>query len=305
MTRPLGHWLLLFALVAMWGSAFMFTAIAVRGFSPTGLVTLRLVIAAALLTGLVALRREGFPRTGRFWGFSIALALAGNCVPFWLISFGQQRIDSGLAGILMGIMPLTTMALAHFFVRGERLNATKLAGFVLGFCGLVVLMGPEALLGLRGEGTALLHQLAVLVGAICYAINAILARHRPPADPLVAAAAVMLAGSAVMLPIGAVPASTELTVAAPGPLAAMLALGVVASAIATVVFLKLVTVAGPSFTSFINYLIPVWALLMGVLFLGEEPGTRVVFALLLILFGIALSEVGARGVPARQARQDA
>ncbi|HEX2477962.1 MAG TPA: DMT family transporter, partial [Geminicoccaceae bacterium] len=288
MTRPLGHWLLLFALVAMWGSAFLFTGIAVRGFSPTALVAIRLAIAAVLLTSLVALRRERFPWTRRFWLFSIAISLAGNCVPFWLISFGQQRIDSGLAGILMGIMPLTTMALAHFFVPGERLNAIKIAGFMVGFGGLLTLMGPEALLELRGQGTELLHQLAVLGGAVCYAINAIVARHRPPADPLVAAAGVMLAGSVIMLPIGAVPARTELLVAPPAPLGAMLALSIVATAIATVVFLKLVTVAGPSFTSFINYLIPVWALLMGVMFLGEQPGARVVIALVLILAGIAL-----------------
>jgi drug/metabolite transporter (DMT)-like permease len=306
MSRPLGHWLLLLALVAMWGSAFMMTGIAVRGFTPTALVTARLAIAAPLLTALVLLRRgERFPAQRRFWVFSAALALAGNCVPFWLISFGQQRIDSGLAGILMGIMPLTTMALAHFFVRGERLNPIKAAGFVVGFGGLATLMGPEALLELRGQGTELLYQLAVLGGAVCYAINAILARHRPPADPLVASAGVMLAGSVMMLPIGAVPASAELILAPLTSLVAMLALSIVATAIATVVFLKLVTVAGPSFTSFINYLIPVWALLMGVVLLGEQPGTRVMVALALILSGIALSEIGSRSLIARQARQDA
>jgi drug/metabolite transporter (DMT)-like permease len=305
MTRPLGHWLLLFALVAMWGSAFMFTGIAVRGFSPTGLVAIRLGIAAVLLTGLVLVRGQRFPWTRRFWLFSLAISLAGNCVPFWLISFGQQRIDSGLAGILMGIMPLTTMVLAHFFVRGERLNRIKAIGFGIGFAGLVALIGPEALLELRGEGTELLHQLAVLGGAICYAINTIVARHRPPADPLVAAAGVMLAGSAIMLPIGGASASTQLLAAPPVPLAAMLALSIVATAIATVVFLKLVATAGPSFTSFINYLIPVWALLMGVIFLGEEPSVRVVLALALILAGIALSEVGARRPVRRQAQQNA
>jgi drug/metabolite transporter (DMT)-like permease len=305
MTRPLGHWLLLFALVAMWGSAFMFTGIAVRGFSPAALVAIRLAIAALLLTGLVLARGQRFPRTRRFWLFSMAISLAGNCVPFWLVSFGQQRIDSGLAGILMGIMPLTTMVLAHFFVRGERLNRTKLVGSVVGFIGLVTLIGPEALLELRGQGTELLYQLAVLGGAICYAINTIVARHRPPADPLVAAAGVMLAGSAIMLPIGGATASTQVIAAPPAPLAAMLALSIVATAIATVVFLRLVATAGPSFTSFINYLIPVWALLMGMLFLGEEPGGRVMIALVLILSGIALSELGARRPVRRQVRQNA
>jgi drug/metabolite transporter (DMT)-like permease len=305
MTRPLGPWLLLFALVAMWGSAFMFTGIAVRGFSPTVLVTIRLALAALLLAGLVVARGQRLPRSRRFWSFSIALSLAGNCVPFWLISFGQQRIDSGLAGILMGIMPLTTMVLAHFFVRGERLNAIKAAGFVVGFCGLVVLIGPHALLEIRGQGTEVLYELAVLGGAVCYAISTIVARHRPPTDPLVAAAGIMLAGSAIMLPLGGWPAGAQLLAAPPAPLAAMLALAIVATAIATVVFLRLVAIAGPSFTSFINYLIPVWALMMGVVFLGERPGLGALLALALILSGIGLSELGNRRIIRREARQNA
>jgi drug/metabolite transporter (DMT)-like permease len=305
MTRPLSHWLLLFALVAMWGSAFMMTGIAVRGFTPPTLVAIRLVIAAILLGGLVLLSGRAFPASRRFWLSSLAISLAGNCVPFWLISFGQQRIDSGLAGILMGIMPLTTMLLAHFFVRGERLNGTKAGGFLLGFVGLIVLIGPDALLQLRGEGTALIYQLAVLGGAVCYAINAIVARHRPPADPLVAAAGVMLMGSLVMLPIGG-PAAPEQLASAPAvPFAAMIALALIATAIATVVFLKLVAVAGPSFTSFINYLIPVWALLMGMIFLGEEPQPTTFVALVLILAGIGLSEVGNRRMIRAAARRTA
>jgi drug/metabolite transporter (DMT)-like permease len=305
MSRPLGHWLLLFALVAMWGSAFMMTGIAVRGFSPSALVAIRLVIAAALLGGMVLASGRRFPASRRFWLFGLAIALAGNCIPFWLISFGQQRIDSSLAGILMGLMPLTTMVLAHFFVRGERLNATKAAGFLLGFGGLIVLVGPTALLQLRGEGSELWHQLAVLGGAICYAVNAILARHRPAADPLVAAAGVMLMGSLVMLPIGGPAAPAELAAVPAGPLIAMLALAVIATGIATVVFLKLVTIAGPSFTSFINYLIPVWALLMGVVFLGERPGLQAILALALILSGIGLSEVGNRRMIRAEVRQNA
>ncbi len=302
MGRPITHWLLLFALVVMWGSAFMLTGIAVRAFSPVVLVTTRLVGGAVLLTGLICLHGMRFPRYGRFWLFSLLIAIAGNAVPFWLISFGQQRVESGLAGILMGIMPLTTMLLAHFFVGGERLNAIKAAGFALGFAGLVVLLGPAALLELEGQGGVLLYELAIIGGAICYAIQAILARHRPPAEPQVAAAGVMLMGGLLMLPLGLPGAPAELAAAPPGPIWALAALTVIATAIATVVFLKLVAIAGPSFTSFINYLIPVWALLMGMLFLGERPGAGAFVALLLILGGIALSELG-RGPLLRSAKR--
>jgi drug/metabolite transporter (DMT)-like permease len=294
MTRPLSHWLLLLALVAMWGTAFMMIGVAVRGFAPATLVAVRLTIAAVLLTGVALLLGQRFPAGRRFWLFSLAIALVGNCAPFWLISFGQQRIDSGLAGILMGIMPLVTMMLAHFFVRGERLNATKASGFVLGFVGLVALMGPQALRGLRGEGTELIHQLAVLGGAVCYAINTIVARHRPPAEPLIAAAGVMVIGSLVMLPVGAPGAAGQFAASSAAALVAVIGLGVVATAAGTVVFLQLITVAGPSFASFINYLIPVWALVVGMLVLGEEPKPSALLALVLILCGIGLGEVGNR-----------
>src|ERR671919_2020438 len=169
MGRPIAHWLLLFPLVAMWGSAFMMTGIAVRAFSPAVLVTVRLVGGAIILLVLVVGRGMRFPWYGRFWLFSLLLAITGNCVPFWLISFGQQRVESGLAGILMGIMPLTTMLLAHFFVQGERLNAIKAAGFAVGFAGLVVLLGPTALSELRGQGDLLLYEVAIVGGALCYA----------------------------------------------------------------------------------------------------------------------------------------
>ncbi|MEM7026141.1 MAG: DMT family transporter, partial [Pseudomonadota bacterium] len=112
MNRPLSHWLLLAALVVMWGSGFMMTDIAVRDFSPSVMVTTRLVLGAVLLTGLVYLRGRRLPWDGRFWVFSVLIAVTGTCAPYWLIAFGQQRVDSGLAGILMGIMPLTTMVLA-------------------------------------------------------------------------------------------------------------------------------------------------------------------------------------------------
>jgi drug/metabolite transporter (DMT)-like permease len=304
-SRPLSHWLLLFALVAMWGSAFALTGIAVRGVDPLPLVALRLLMAAVLLTAFALVRGQRFPWRGRFWLFALLISLAGNALPFTLISFGQIRVASGLTGIMMGIMPLAVMVMAHFFVAGERLNAIKASGFLLGFAGLVVLVGPAALLQLQGVGSELFYLLAILGGALCYATNTIIARHRPPADPVLAAAAVMIAGSLIMAPVGLPEAPAALAAAPTDSLWAMAGLGVVATAIATVVFLQLVTVAGPSFTSFINYLIPLWAFAVGILFMGEDPEPRALVALVLILGGIAVSEIGARRAVAPDARQTA
>ena len=198
--RPLGHWLMLAALVAMWGSSFFLTKIALAAMSPTPLVAARVAIAALCLIAVVFATGRRLTASGRHWRFFFAMAMVGNCLPYWLISWGQQGIDSGLAGILMAIAPLTTVVLAHFLVSDERLNALKAVGFLFGFAGIVVLVGPDALLEIRGGGTALLSQLAVLAGAVCYAANTIIARHRPPGDVLVAAAGVLIFASLIMAP---------------------------------------------------------------------------------------------------------
>ena len=292
--RPIGHWLLLAALVLMWGSSFLFTKIAVAAMPPETVVAGRLVLATVILGLVLAATRRSLIGGRRAWLFFVAMALTGNCVPFWLISWGQQGIDSGLAGILMAVMPITTLVLAHFFVRGERLNGAKAMGFGLGFVGVVALVGPNALLELRGTGTALLYELAILGGAVLYAVNAIVARRRPKGDALAAAAGVMIVGSIIMVP-AAFSGGAPWPATIGGEAAAALAfLGIASTAAATVVFFKLIAIAGPTFVSLINYLIPVWAVVVGAIFLGERPEWAALGALALILAGIALSELKGR-----------
>ena len=292
--RPLTHWLLLFALVAMWGTSFLLTKVAVAAIAALDLVAGRFVLGTAVLLALLIVTRRRLPAGGRLWLFIVAIALVGNCIPFLLISWGQQRIDSGLAGILMAIMPLTTVMLAHFFVAGERLNRFKAAGFLLGFLGIVVLMGPAVLLELSGSGAVLLSQLSVLGGAVCYAVNTIIARHRPKSDALVAAAGVSLVACLIMAPVSAATGLPDLSTIPAPALMALAGLGVVSTALATVVYFKLIALAGPSFLSLINYLIPAWAVLAGMLVLGERPDWTAFAGLALILCGIALAETKGR-----------
>jgi drug/metabolite transporter (DMT)-like permease len=294
--RPVVHWLLLLALVAMWGSSFMLTKVAVSAIPPSIVVAGRLVIAAVLLFGALNIAGRRLPGWGRHWLFFIAMALVGNCIPFWLISWGQRGIDSGLAGILMAIMPLTTLVLAHLFVEGERLNRTRAVGFLTGFCGIVILVGPEAALEFAGGGSALVSELAVLAGAVCYAVATIVARRRPKSDALVAASGVMIAATVIMAPVAAVNDGVrpfELSLIGASAIAL---LGVMSTALATVVYFKLITLAGPSFLSLINYLIPLWAVLLGTILLGETPEWTALIALVLVLSGIAVSEAGSGAV---------
>lgn len=282
-------WALLGALVALWGSSFLLIKIALKALPPVTLVAVRLSIAAALLTVWLRWQGKRLPRSGRAWGFFIAIAIVGNCAPFVLISWGELWLDSSLAGILMAIMPLTTLVLAHFFVPGERLNAARLGGFGLGFAGILALLGPEAWRAFNGSGWLLPAQLAVLAGAVCYAVNTIIARRRPAGDALTAAAGVNLVAAALMPPLAlALEQPWSLTLSTDA-LLAVGALGVASTALATVFYFQLIASAGPTFLAQINYLIPLWAVAVGALFLGERLRWNALLALALILAGIALA----------------
>jgi drug/metabolite transporter (DMT)-like permease len=289
--RTLKDWGMLAALVALWGSNFMFIKLGVAEVPPATLVATRLVIGAVILVAVVRALGYTFPPIGRAWTPYVVLAVVGNCMPFWFITWGQTTIDSALAGILMAIMPLTTVLLAHFFVAGEHMTRNRVLGFLLGFVGIVVLMGPAALAGLGGAPIEVLAQLSVLAGALCYAANGVIIRVTLRGDVLVASAAIIAIAAAVSVPVALVvdqPWHLE-----PGWTAASILfwIGVGPTAIATLVHLKLIASAGPTFMSLINYCIPVVALLIGVALLGEEPGANAYSGLLLILAGIALSQL--------------
>lgn len=295
--RELSDWLSLLALTGMWGSSFLFTKIAVSALPMETVVSARLGIGALVLLPLMLGLSRPLPRGGRLWLYFVLIALVGNLLPFSLITWGQRFIDSGLAGILMAVMPLATLALAHLFVPGERMTRYRIGGFLLGFCGVVVLIGPEALLAIGGDHGPLLPMLAVLGGALCYGVSAILARLRPASDA-VSTAAVVTGLAALM----SLPASYNLGVINVAALSASVAgavlfLGLLSTALSLVIYFRLIQSAGPAFTSQLNYLIPVWAVGIGVLFLNEQPTVAHLGGLGLILGGILLSRREGQPVP--------
>lgn len=286
---------MLAALVAMWGSSFMFIKLGLASVPTATLVAARLILGAAILLAVVYLRGGRLPaltRTNlRLWGNYLILALLGNCIPFTTITWGQQRTDSALAGILMAVMPLTTMVLAHFFVRGEHMTGARVAGFALGFAGIVVLMGPAAIMGLGDSGLVALSQLAILLGAVCYAGNSVLTRILARGDDaLVASAAMLLVASLIALPVALWVDQPWAIMPTVSSTAAIIWLGVGPTAFATVVYFKLIASAGPTFMSLVNYMSPVVAVFLGVALLGEVPGWHAYVALGLILVGIGVSQ---------------
>ena len=189
--RTLTDWALLATLVALWGSNFMFVKIGVATVPPATLAAGRLLVGAVVLIAVIRALGHPFPRPSRTWIPYTLLAVVGNSLPFWLIGWGQQTIDSALAGILMAIMPLATLVMAHVWVTGEHLTRNRALGFLLGFAGIVVLLEPAALAGLGGSGGRVLAQLAVLGGALCYAIQSVLVRVTLKGDVMVASAAII------------------------------------------------------------------------------------------------------------------
>jgi len=289
MLRQFG-WLFLLSLI--WSSSFLAIKVGVGSIPPLTLAACRVVVAAVVLYGFVRVQGAALPRGARFWTYCVLIAVIGNGLPFTLINWGEQHVDSGLAAILMSIMPLATLVLAHFFAAGERLTRAKLVGVAIGFGGVVILVGPEALKGLGGDAW---RQVAVAGGAVSYGVAMILARNMPPSPLIARSAAVMIVAGAIMAPLA-------LAVDAPwrlrpddGAIVAALYLGLFPTALATILFFHLVQTAGPSMVAFINYLIPVLGVVWGAVVLGEQVTAKAVAALAVILAGIAVAQMRRRG----------
>lgn len=294
--QELGDWLMLGALTTMWGSSFLFTKLAVGGLGFELVVSARLLLAASILMPIAMALRRPLPRGFKRWLFFVLIAVIGNLLPFSLITWGQRAIDSGLAGILMAVMPLATLGLAHLFVPGESLTRGRVGGFLLGFAGVLLLIGPEALLAIGGDRGPLVPMLAVLAGALCYGVSAILSRLRPPSDALTTAAAVTTLAALLSLPasLDAALQGTSLIAITPAVVGAVLFLGLFSTATAMIVYFRLIQTAGPGFTAQLNYLIPLWAVAIGIVFLGETPTLGHLAGLSLILGGILLARRASR-----------
>tara|TARA_R110002051_G_scaffold114257_1_gene186862 strand:- start:44563 stop:45423 length:861 start_codon:yes stop_codon:yes gene_type:complete len=277
---------MLLVLTLLWGSAYAFIKHAVISFSPAALIFVRIGVAAILLTGWTYARGHRLPPLNdKRWLWFGALGLFGNALPFFLISWGQQTIDSALTGILIATMPLTTIALAHIFVPGEQMNARRLAGFLLGFAGVVVLLGPVALRGLGGTG--LFAQLGVLGAAVCYGINAVLARLLPDTPPSLSGAGMLIMAALLALPFGV----WDMAQMEPAPASAWMSvlwLAIGPTAFATVLLMQIARTAGPSFLATVNYLTPIAAVVTGLL-IGETIGWNALLALTIILGGVWLA----------------
>lgn len=287
-TRTALDWMLLLYLSLAWGLAFLLIALALPSFPPLTLVAVRLSLGA--LTLYIIMRAAGLrlPTDKRWWRRFAALAVLGNVIPFSLISWGELYISSSLAGILMALMPINVMIMAHFFLASEPMSVRKVIGFVLGFIGVLILVGTEALANLGGD--AFWAQMAVIAATLFYAVNSIYTKRLPKLPVLVAGTGTLVAGSLMLWPVALLVDHPWTLTIHWLPLGSVIMLGIFSSGLANWVYFTIVQRQGPSFLSMINYIIPVIAFIAGVSLLSEQATADRYLALAIILLGIAISQ---------------
>ena len=278
-------WALFAAVSVVWGMPYLFIKIAVDDGLTPGFVAWSRVALAALVLLPVAIKTGALRGLPLRW--LVAFAIVEICIPFPLIGFGEQRISSSLAAILIAALPLVIAVLAMRFDDAERPTPTRLAGMLIGLAGVAALVGID----IGGRGDELLGAAAVLAATLGYACGPLIVKRRlAGADPLGPVTAAMGIASIILLPfgIGDFPGETPSTDA----LVAVVVLGLVCSALAFLLFFRLIAEVGPGRATVITYVNPVVALALGVAVLGESVTAGAVAGLLLILAGSWLATDG-------------
>jgi drug/metabolite transporter (DMT)-like permease len=285
---PWVDWAVMAGLIVTWGSAYALLKVAVHEIPPVWNTAARLWIGAATL-GSIALVRglklpALLPRPDPVWWWYAFNGIIGTALPFYLYAMAAQGIPSAVNAICNGASPIFTLLFAWFAAADERPSPRRIGGVLLGFVGLVVLVGPRLAAGASLETLALI---AAIAGASFYAMANVAIRRAPPASPVIGSLILCLTGG---LAATLVAASTEPLPPMPHApaLAALLFLGVVITGVATVGYVFVIQRRGPVFLSMAIYISPLWATALGVGVMGERPGWNAFVALGLILAGVAL-----------------
>lgn len=288
---------MLLALAALWGASFLFIKVAVRELSPATLIVGRLGLAAltlGLLVPFVVGTGETLRQLRANAAWLVVVALVNTAIPFWLLSWGETRIDSGLASIIQAAVPIFNAVIAFAAFREVRVTGVRLLGVGVGFVGVALLVGAQP----QGK---VLGALAVVGMAFCYGVGGLLTgRYLGGVKPIVVAFASTAIAAAVALPFGAAAAPHHLP--AWKTIGSVLVLGIPLTAGAYLLFFGLITGAGAAYASLVTYLIPPIALAYGAIFLDERFGIAAFGGLALILAGVALGTGGVRFARLRRAR---
>ncbi len=283
-TMTAGVWGLLILLSVLWGGSFFFVELALDGLGPFTLVTGRVGLGALALLIFIYATGERMPRSAGLWGAFIVMGALNNLIPFSLIAWGQVHIESGLASILNATTPLFTVLLAHFLTQDERMTPGKFAGVLFGLVGVVVLIGPDAL---GGVGVNALAQIAILAASLSYGCAGIFGRRFKGLSPAVAAAGMLTTSTIMVAPLALLVERPWTATPGIGALLAVVGLAVLCTAVAYLLYFRILALAGATNLLLVTFLIPVSALLLGVSLLGERPDWTAFAGMALIFVGLA------------------
>lgn len=292
MTMSASQWALLMLLGMLWGATFFFNGVAVRELPVLTIVLARVGIAALVLIPFVWLARIRFPRTPSEWAPFVGMSILNNVIPFAVMLLGQTYISSSLTSVLNATTPLWTALIAHAFTQDDRLRANKVIGVLIGVAGVAILMGPELL---RGSTANVFGMSCVLLSAVFYGISALWSRRLRGNPPMLTACCQMI-GSAVIIapPALLIERPWLLPVPSLHVIAACFGLAVFSTALAYMVFYRIVAVSGPSNAMLVTLINPLGAIALGVLLLGETmltnqiAGAIVIGSALLVIDGRVL-----------------
>lgn len=275
------------ALAMLWGSSFLFIKVSLDGLSPIQIVLARMCAGALVLCAFLAIRREGLPRQPGVWAHIAVAALVANLVPYFLFAWGEQRVDSAVAGTLNATTPLFTVALALSTRTEATITATRVAGLALGFVGAVLIVAPWG--NLSGSATG---ALACLAAAASYGISFVY-MHRyligRALSPLTLAAAQITAGALILAAAAPLLARQAVHLTTP-VVASVLALGVLGTGVAYILNYRLIQDEGATTASTVTYLLPIVAVVLGAIVLGEPITWNLFAGTAMVLAGVALSD---------------
>jgi len=292
-------WLVFLALGGFWGSSYLVIKFGVETLTPFVLIALRLGIGLSLLVAVVAYAREPLPRSPRIYGHLVVMSIINIVLPFWLITTAEQSVDSSLASILNSTVPLFVILIAAGFLHDEPITVNRLVGLVVGFGGVVLLTGGNIAVGGETFGT-----LALVGSSIAYAVGSVYARRNVrglrPMIPALFQVGFAFVFSTILAFVFEDPLSIQLTTQAVG---SVVWLGLVGSGLAYLAFFRLLGRWGPTRTSLVAYLLPIWGIALGALFAAEVVDVRVLLGTGLVLTGVALvnSRYGGRRLFGRAA----
>jgi len=279
------EWLMLIVLSILWGGSFFFNKLTVAEWPPFAVVQVRVGLAALALLLVVRIAGQSMAVGRELWLAFFGMGILNNLIPFSLFLWGQQQIASGLASILNATTPIFAVLVMHCF-GNEKATGLKLGGVLAGLVGVAILMGPDAISGL---GSNLAAQLACILAAVSYAFSGLIGRRFRGVSPLVAATGQLSASTLMMLPIVFV-MHPPWTLPVPSQQAtlALVGLALISTALAYLLFFRIMRTAGPSNVMLVTFLIPVSAILLGSGLLGEALLPRHFAGMAAIFVGLAL-----------------